>query len=420
MLTPAVAPPRAARASYRPAACLLCGSADLPLALPLAPSAVGNDYLPEPRPQEAFSLSLRLCRGCGNVQVEDVVDPDLLFRSYTYATRHSLGLVKHFQHAAAELARRAGLAPGALVVDIGSNDGSLLAAFRASGQRVLGVDPAVALAERATAAGVETVPDYFTSGLAREVRQAHGPAAVVTANNVFAHSDRLPDMADGVRALLAPDGVFSFEVSYLLDVVQKMLFDTVYHEHLCYHSVRSLAGFLRRHGLELIDVERLPTKGGSLRGTAQHAGGPRPASPAVARLIEWEGLLRLHSLETFAAFARRIEAARDDFVSLLDRLRARGKRVAGYGASPTVTTLLHQFDLAGRLDFVVDDNPLKQGTYSPGQHLPVCPPEALYDRGADAVAVLAWNYAQPIVAKHQAFLDRGGRFLVPLPALQVL
>ena len=321
--------------------------------------------------------------------------------------------------AAAEVARRAGAPPGSLVLDVGSNDGSLLAAFREMGYRVLGVDPAVEIAERATAAGVETVPAYFTAALAQDIRQRHGQAAVVTANNVFAHSDQLPEMADGVRSLLTAGGVFVFEVSYLLDIVQKMLFDTVYHEHLCFHSVRSLDRFFRRHHLELIDVERIPTKGGSLRGTVQLAGGPRPVSPAVARMIEWEKILRLHSLDTFRDFARRIEAARQEFTALLDRLRDRDMRLAGYGASPTVTTLLHHFELAERLEYLVDDNPVKQHTYSPGHHLPVYPSEALYSRGADAVVILAWNYAQPIMARHQTFREQGGRFLVPLPSLQV-
>jgi SAM-dependent methyltransferase len=397
----------------------LCHSPKIALALPLATSAVGNDYFPTPRRQETYSLSLYLCHDCGNVQIEDIVNPDVLFRSYTYSTQSSLGLVKHFQHYAAEVARRSGAAAGALVLDIGSNDGSLLAAFKTMGYRVLGVDPATEIAERATAAGIETLPEYFTSGLAAEIAGQHGKAAIITANNVFAHSDKLPDMADGIRALLTPDGIFTFEVSYLLDIVQKMLFDTVYHEHLCYHSIRSLEAFFRRHGLELIGVERIPTKGGSLRGTVQLAGGPRPTSPAVAQLIEWEMILRLHEPESFAAFARRIDRAKEEFVSLLDRLRARGKRIAGYGASPTVTTLLNQFDLAGRIDFLVDDNPVKQNTYSPGQHIPVYLSDALYERGTDVVAVLAWNYAQPIMAKHQAFAERGGHFLVPLPLLHV-
>jgi SAM-dependent methyltransferase len=408
------------RTHYKPRHCLLCGAADLTLALPLGRSAIANDYFPTPRPQEAFALSLHLCRTCGNVQIEDVVDPDLLFRAYTYSTTSSLGLVKHFEEYAREVAHASGAEPGSLVVDVGSNDGSLLKAFRDFGYRVLGVDPAVEIARRAAAEGVETVPDYFAKGVADRIRSAHGRAAVVTANNVFAHSDRLPEMADAVRDLLRPDGVFTFEVSYLMDLVQKLLFDTVYHEHLFYHSVQSLDYFFTRHGLQLIDARRVPTKGGSLRGTVQAAGGPRRVAPSVGRMVEWEELARLHAPETFAACARRIRAARDQFVGLLDRLKAAGRTVAGYGASPTVTTLISQFELAGRIDFLVDDNPVKQHTLSPGHHIPVYPSEAIYDRGADVVAVLAWNYAAPIMAKHQPFADRGGRFVIPLPHLQVV
>ena len=404
---------------YMATRCLLCGSGELALALPLARSAVGNDYLPERRPQERYATSLHLCQSCGNVQIEDVVDPDLLFRQYTYSTTSSLGLVEHFRKYAGEAAAAAGLAPGSLVVDVGSNDGSLLRAFQELGHRAVGVDPAVEIAHCATAAGVPTIPEYFTPEVAARIRDKHGPAALVTANNVFAHSDTLPAMADAVRGLLARDGVFTFEVSYLLDIVQKMLFDTVYHEHLCYHSVKSLRAFFTRHGLELIDVRRIATKGGSLRGTVQLAGGPRAVSPEVGRLLEWESLARLHSLDTFQAYSRRIAAAKEQFASLLDRCRAAGKVVAGYGASPTVTTLIDQFDLAGRLDFLVDDNPVKQNTYSPGHHLPVYPSDAIYEREADAVAVLAWNYATPIMAKHRRFADAGGSFLIPLPQLQI-
>lgn len=419
-MTTTTAPRTAAPAThYKATRCLLCGSGDLSLALPLAHSAVGNDYLSTRQPQQRFALSLHLCGGCGNVQIEDVVNPDLLFRQYTYSTTSSLGLVEHFRKYAAEIAAHAGLAVGALVADIGSNDGSLLKAFAERGCRVVGIDPAVEIAARATAEGVPTVPEYFTPNVAARIRDQHGPAKLVTANNVFAHSDQLPAMADGVRVLLDRDGMFTFEVSYLLDIVQKMLFDTVYHEHLCYHSVRSLKAFFARHGLQLIDARRISTKGGSLRGTVQLAGGPRPVSPEVARLIEWETLTRLHSTETFRAYTRRIETAKEQFGALLDRCRATGKVVAGYGASPTVTTLIDQFDLADRLDFLVDDNPVKQHTFSPGHHLPVYPSDAIYEREADVVAVLAWQYAAPITAKHRKLTESGGRFVVPLPQLQV-
>jgi len=412
------APTRATH--YKPHHCLLCDSGELSLALPLARSAIGNEYLPKPGPQETFALSLHRCVSCGNVQIEDVVNPDRLFRSYTYSTTSSLGLVEHFRKAARAIVDRSGATPGSLVVDIGSNDGSLLYEFRQLGFNVVGVDPAVEIAQRATAGGIPTLPEYFTPEVAAQIRAEYGRAAILTANNVFAHSDTLPAMADGIRELLAPDGLFSFEVSYLLDIVQKMLFDTVYHEHLCYHSVRSLNAFFTRHGLQLFDVQRIPTKGGSLRGLVQRAGGPRPVSPEVRRLLEWEELTGLHSPDTFRAFARRIEAAKEQVLTLLDRVRAAGMIVAGYGASPTVTTLLSQFDLGNRIDFLVDDNPVKQHTFSPGHHIPVYPPPAIAEREADVIVILAWNYAAPIMAKQTQFAETGGRFIIPLPLLQVV
>jgi hypothetical protein len=386
----------------------------------MARSAIGNDYLRDRCPQEEFALSLYLCGKCGNVQIEDVVNPELLFRQYTYATRSSLGLIDHFRKYAAELAAQTGLTTGSLVVDIGSNDGSLLQAFRESGHRVVGVDPAEEIAARASGDGVPTIPEFFTAGIADEIRSTHGPAALVTANNVFAHSDQLPVMTEAIRALLAPEGLFTFEVSYLLDIVQNLLFDTVYHEHLCYHSVRSLASFFLLHGLELIHIRRIPTKGGSLRGTVQLAGGPRRASSMVQRMIELEHLLRLHSADTFRVLARRMDLAQEEFVAMIDRARATGKIIAGYGASPTVTTLLSQFGLGSKLDFMVDDNPVKQKTFSPGSQIPVYSPDALYEREADLVAILAWNYASPIIARHQQFTENGGRFAIPLPHLRVI
>ena len=210
------------------------------------------------------------------------MNPDLLFRSYLYTTSTSLGLVEHFQMYADELLRRVDTPANSLVIDIGSNEGSLLRAFKARGRKVLGVDPAREIARAATQSGVETIPEYFTSDLGRTIRRDRGPAAVVTSNNAFAHSDHLADMADGVREMLAPNGVFVFEVTYLVDTVQKMLFDTIFHEHLCYHSAQALDLFFKRHGLQLIDLERIPTKGGSVRGTVQPAGGPRPSPPASA------------------------------------------------------------------------------------------------------------------------------------------
>lgn len=403
--------------------CRLCESRDLALAVPLAPTPVADDYVTADQVaerQETYPLDLHLCLQCGHVQLLDAVDPELLFRNYTYVTSVSLGLVEHFRRQADDILAETAPPAGALAVELGSNDGTLLRFFKDRGLRVVGVDPAREIARAATASGIETIPAFFTAELGRTLRRERGPAAIVAANNVFAHADDLGGMADGVRELLAPDGIFVFEVSYLADIVAKMLFDTVYHEHLSYHSVKPLEAFFRRHRMELIDVIRIATKGGSIRGIAQQAGGPRRVASSIPELLALEAHLGLDRPEPFAAFAEQISQRKAELLDFLGRAREDRKTIAGYGASATVTTLMYQFELGERLDFLVDDNPLKHHTFSPGYHLPVLPPQALADRRADFVVVLAWNYAEPIVRKQQAFLARGGHFVVPLPALRVV
>lgn len=372
------------------------------------------------KPQAAYPLDVALCLDCGHVQLMDVVDPDLLFGDYIYVSTSSPGLVEHFRAAAERLVETAGAKPGQLAVDIGSNDGTLLRFLKEKGLKVLGVDPATETAKRATESGVETIGSYFTSELAKKLRSSLGPAALVTANNVFAHSETLPDMADGVRELLADDGVFVFEVSYLLDLVEQMVWDSVYHEHLSYHSVKPLQLFLDRHRLELVDAERIATKGGSLRVIAQKLGGPRKVSPRVGELLALEAKVGLDKPKYFLAYAAKIDRLKSELIALLDVLAAKGKIAAGYGASATSTTLLHHFDLGGRLKFLMDDNALKQGRFSPGHHIPVLQPEALYERKPDYVVILAWRFAPMILKKHEAYMKAGGHFIIPQPKLEVV
>jgi hypothetical protein len=407
--------------AFRREDCRLCNSRDVELVFQLAPTPVGDHYVSADRvgqAQETFPLDLFLCRACGHLQLLDVVDPEVLFGDYTYVTSISLGLVEHFRHYADDMLARLGLGGNAFVVEIGSNDGSLLRAFQHRGLRVLGVDPAREIAREATASGIETLPTFFSSELARTVRRERGPATLIAANNVFAHADNLGDMADGIRELLAPDGVFAFEVSYLMDLMDNMVFDSIYHEHLCYHSVKPLDSFFRRHGLELIGADHVATKGGSLRCTVQPAGGPRPVSESVARLIARENVLGLANPVTFHAFAARIERVRDQVLEQLEDHAAPGQTIAGYGASVTVTTLVHHFGLGKLMSFLVDDNPSRHYLFSPGHHIPVLPPQELYQQKPDCVVILAWRYADPIMKKHQAYRDRGGRFLVPLPEVR--
>lgn len=411
-------------AVVRRSTCRLCDGHDLMRVLSLASTPPANAFVPESaldRPQDRFPLDVYFCRACGHVQLLDVVDPRVLFEHYVYVSGTSPVFVRHFEeYASAVLARFKPTTDG-LVVDIGSNDGILLRFFQKAGLRVLGIDPARNIAEDATRAGIETWADFFSPPLAQRIGAERGPAAIVTANNVFAHSDDLRGIAEGVRDLLAPAGVFVFEVSYLADVIEKTLFDTVYHEHLAYHSVKPLVSFFARLGLELFAAERVVSHGGSLRGFVQKAGGPWQADGSVAALVAAEERSGLDRQETIVAFADSIERIKRELTSTLGRLKDEGKRIAGYGAPAKATTLMYHFGLGvDVIDFIVDDSPLKQGLYSPGLHVPVVGPAAIDEKRPDYLLILAWNFAKPIMNKLSNFRASGGRFIVPLPKVEVI
>jgi SAM-dependent methyltransferase len=398
--------------------CRLCGSIELERVVELTPTPPANAFTARPEPQTAYPLELMLCGGCGHLQLHHVVDPQVLFRDYVYAAGTSPVFVAHFKRYAEEAIARFGLKAGDLVVDVGSNDGTLLRFFQSSGLRVLGVDPAREIARRATEAGIPTMPEFLDLAMARRIRLEHGPARLVTANNVFAHVDDLAGFVAAIHELLAPDGVFIFEVSYALDVYEKTLFDTIYHEHLDYHSVKPLVGFFDRAGLPLFAAERVPTHGGSLRGMA---GNGRTPGEAVSQRVAEEDEARIGSAATWRAWSARIDAVRDQLLSLLGSLRADGRTIAGYGAPAKATTLLGNFGLgAETLDFIADDSQLKQGLLTPGSHIPVLAAEALYERRPDYVVVLAWNFADSIIARHARFAESGGRFIIPLPEVRVV
>lgn len=404
--------------------CRLCGSRAFTRVIELTPTPPANAFVAEDQlavPQPCYPLDVFFCEDCAHVQLLDVVDPAVLFEDYVYVSGTSPVFVEHLRGQAESVVDRFGLGAGDLAVDIGSNDGTALRAYLAHGLSVLGVDPARDIAEQANASGIETMVAFFTPEIAEDIRAERGPAAVISANNVFAHVDDLSGFADGVRRLLAPGGVFVFEVSYLLDVFEKNLFDTIYHEHLAYHSVGPLKRFLERHGLQLFDAVRVAPHGGSLRGYVQLHDGPHLSTGAVEELIAAEVERGIDRAETFRTFAANIDSLKDQLGSLLRGLKGEGKALAGFGAPAKATTLMYHFGLGGDvLDFVVDDSPLKQGLFTPGLHIPVLPSSAIYERRPDYVLLLAWNFAEPIISKHQAFLDAGGHFIVPSPKVEVI
>jgi hypothetical protein len=404
--------------------CRLCGGRRLTPVLSLAATPPANAFVPAAlvgAAQERFPIDVAFCEGCGHVQLMDVVDPRVLFEHYVYVSGTSPVFVKHFGDYAAWMIGRFGLPKDGLALDVGSNDGTLLRFFKQAGLRVQGVDPAREIAEQATASGIPTINGFFGPELAAAIRAEQGPAAVITGNNVFAHIDDLGGVMDGVRILLAEDGVLAFEVSYLVDVFENTLFDTIYHEHLDYHSVAPLIPFLAAHGLELIEAERVDTHGGSIRVVAQLAGGKRPVGASVAACVAEEKRLGLDQAATLKAFGSRIAEVGAELKGLLTGMKAEGKRIAGFGAPAKATTLMYHFGITKEVvDFIVDDSPLKQGLFSPGMHIPVVPSSAIAENKPDCLVVLAWNFAPSIIEKNSAFRDAGGRFVVPLPRVEVI
>ena len=412
---------------YKRDNCRLCGSSNVDLAVPLNPMPIAtpNFRVPgadrdAPVYREGVPLELYLCRDCGHSQVLHVGNPDVQYGNYVYTTSLSLGLPEHFvEYAKAVLAVRKP-EQDSLIVEFGSNDGTLLRCFKAEGMRVVGIDPAKAIAEAATTSGIETYNAFFSTDVAEMIKAAHGPASVLIANNVIANIDDLDPVALGVKALLARDGIFVFETQYGADVIRDMLLDTVYHEHLSYFNVKPLAAFFERHGMQIIDVEHIWTKGGSIRVTVQHAGGPGEVSGAVTEIIAEEDGQGMNDLSSYQGFAGRVEALRENLIAIADEQHAKGKTVGGYGMSVGTTTLLSQFGLTEKIDFLFDDDPDKETHLSgPGYDIPVLGPDAVYDKNPGVIIVFAWRYAEPIMAKHDKYLDAGGKFIVPLPDIAV-
>ncbi len=405
--------------------CRLCGSGRLRHLFSLGQTPPANAFVTaenRSQPQEHFPLDVHLCQECRHVQLLDVVDPELLFRNYVYVSSTSTVFVEHFRRYARAVLDLLHLPPGCCVIEIGSNDGTCLQFFKEAGMRVLGIDPALAIAAEATRKGIETVPEFFNLSLAQRLKAQDLQAHLVIANNVFAHADDLHTIVDGVSHLLKSDGLFVFEVSYLLDVVQKTLFDTIYHEHLSYHTVGPLIGFFERHGMKLVDVIRVDSHGGSLRGLAQPKAGPLPVHPRVQELVDLEARFGLHDAAAYQDFFNNVQKRKQQLNEVLHRFKKQGKRIAGFGAPAKATTLMYHFGLGPQsLDYILDDSPWKQGLYTPGHHIPVVPTSWLYEdaRRPDAVLILAWNFAKSIMKKHQAFKNDGGCFIVPLPDVEV-
>jgi hypothetical protein len=368
-----------------------------------------------------YPLDVYFCEDCSLIQLLDVIDPEVLFRDYIYVTGTSSTIAEHNKRYARTVVELVRVRPHDLVVEVASNDGSLLRCFRPYGARTLGVEPAANIAAMARAAGVETLSEFFDLELARTLREQRGAAKVVIGNNVLAHVDDTRGFLAGFHELLSKEGLAVIEVPYLGELVERMEYDTIYHEHLCYFSVTTLMRLCDAVGLSVRRIDHVPVHGGSIRmyaGRAETFGGH--ASPVVAE-AEAERLRGLTSPGTFQRLADDVAASRTELVALLRQLKAEGRTVAGYGAPAKGNTLLNYCNITtAELPYTVDKSPMKVGRLTPGSHIPVLPVETLLERQPDYVLILAWNFAEEIMAQQSEYRARGGRFILPIPRPSII
>lgn len=404
--------------------CRLCDSKRLQRVLSLKKTAPADKYVTKDcvgLPEKTFPLDLHLCLDCGHVQLLDILDAVFLFNDdYMYVSSGTKSLIEHFDQVAHIAVDEYGVRSGDLVIDVGSNDGSLLRCFQKLGCKVLGIDPVQHIAERAIASGIPTLPEFLTSAVAQKIKQEHGGAAAVCAFNVYAHTDDLAGMTGSIRDMLASNGIFIFEVSYLLDVVERMLLGTIFHEHMSYHSVKPLLQFLDRHGFELIDVRRNSIQGGSVVGIARLTRGPHGRSPSVSELVKLEDSHQLDHPQTFENFCARLADLKQQISRMMVEIQREGKTVWGYGAARSGTTLISEMDLGNVIKYIVDDSPEKQKKYSPISHIEIRHSTSLLEEQPDYVIILAWIHADRIIQKNQEYLKQGGKFIVCVPDIRVV
>jgi len=403
------------------AGCRSCNAEGLELVLslgrtPLANALLKAEQLSEPEP--TFPLDLAFCPACTLVQITETVPPEQLFSHYLYLSSYSDTMLRHSEELAQELAKARGLDGSSLVVEVASNDGYLLQFYKRAGIPVLGIEPAANVAQVAEGHGIPTLVRFFGQDLGRELRDEGRRADVIHANNVLAHVADLNGFVAGLALALKDDGVAVIEVPHVKPMIERLEFDTIYHEHLCYYSLSSLQPLFERHGLKVVDVREIPMHGGSLQVYAALSGEP---SERVRRLAEEERAAGVDARGFYRGFGDKVQRLREELRGMLRDLKSSGSRIAAYGASAKGATLLN-YCCIGRdiLDFVVDRSAAKQGYYTPGSHLPIYSPKRLLEERPEYALLLTWNFADEIIGQQQDYRRGGGRFVIPVPWPTVL
>ena len=384
---------------------------------PLADRIMTEEQLKQEEP--TFPLEVAFCEDCGLVQILETVPPEQLFaEDYPYYSSFSPALLEHSRNNVLDVIERRKLDSNSLVIELASNDGYLLKNYIEKGIKVLGIDPASGPAEAAEKIGVPTINTFFTLELAQKLKSEGKEADVIHGNNVLAHVADTNGFVKGIGLLLKDNGVAVIEAPYLKELIDHCEFDTIYHEHLCYFSVTALDNLFRSHSLYLNDVKELTIHGGSLRLFVEKR---ENVSDNVKRLLELEKSLHVDKIDYYNEFTRRVESTKQKLLEMLNDLKSKGKRIAAYGAAAKGSTLINYMGIGTDLvEFVVDRNVHKQGKYMPGKRIPILAPEKILETMPDYVLILPWNFTDEILKQQQAYRDKGGKFIVPIPEPKIV
>jgi SAM-dependent methyltransferase len=368
------------------------------------------------KPEFHCPLAVVKCPKCHLVQLTHSVPAPLMFDEYLYVSSTTQTFRTHFAEYAADVKKRLAKKNKPLAVDIGSNDGLLVSCYDKAGMKGVGVEPARNLAEDANKRGITTLNRYFGEETVKEIVAQYGKASAISANNVFAHIDDIQSVARNVRELLADDGFFVIEFAYLVTMLEKMFFDMIYHEHVCYIGVTALGFLMERFGMEIFDITEVATHGGSLRVFIQKKGGPREKTPVVDRFLREEKEKGCLDMKAYQDFAARVMDFRTKLDRMITDLKQQGKTISGYGAPAKASTIISFCGLGPQeIEYIVDDNPLKQGRLIPGRKIPIVPSTTLKEHPTDYVLIFAWNFAREIISKIDFLRTRGVKFIIPLP-----
>lgn len=403
--------------------CRYCESRDLIRFLSLGEQPPSNSFIsPEEVELEVrYPLDVYFCQGCYLVQLLDVVPAEIIFDDYVYLSSSSKALKNHYEGLAEYITKRFGLKADDIVVDIGCNDGILLHGYHLPGLNRIGVEPSK-VAEIVRESGLNVVNEFFSPKTAKYIVDVHGTAKVITTTNVFAHVDDIGNFVEGVELLLDDSGVFIIEAPYLIDTIDQILFDTIYHEHLCYLSLTPIIPFLARYNLEVFDVERVNfgASGPAIRVFVQRKPGIQKISDSVESMLEHELKWGIGKIDHYMGYADKVESIKSEVLGIINGLKESKAQIGGYGAPAKGNTLLNYFNITTeQVGYIAETNELKQGLLTPGSHIPIVSEELFLERMPEYALLLSWNYLDFFLEKSE-YIQKGGRFIVPMPIPKII